>query len=279
MGRYLSIVILLVLALAAAWYWSVQRDQREISEATVLPPVEPSPEPDEPEIRYPIENIPRPTPEPTGAEVEPEPPLPPLTESDEEVLDEAEALVGPDPVEQYVVQEMVVSRLVATVDSLTSARVAPIMLPFQSVPGRFQVIGEGDELAISPGNAERYQPYVDLLLEADTDRVLALYRRYYPLFQEAYRGLGYPDAYFNDRLVSVIDHLLQTPEPRGVLELRQNEAVYEFKDEALESLSAGQKMLLRLGYENQRAVKERLREFRAALASAPPGTPSEPLGD
>ena len=39
-----------------------------------------------------------------------------------------------------------------------------------------------------------------------------VYERLYPLFQQAYEDLGYPGKYFNDRLVEVIDHLLQTPE-------------------------------------------------------------------
>ena len=38
-----------------------------------------------------------------------------------------------------------------------------------------------------------------------------MYKQYYPLFQQAYVDLGYPEGYFNDRLVEVIDHLLATP--------------------------------------------------------------------
>ena len=49
----------------------------------------------------------------------------------------------------------------------------------------------------------------------DTGRLAALYVRFYPLFQQAYRDLGYPNGYFNDRLVEVIDHLLVTPEIAG----------------------------------------------------------------
>ena len=90
------------------------------------------------------------------------------------------------------------------------------------------------------------------------------------LFQEAYEAQGYPDGYFNDRLVEVIDHLLATPEPRGMLELVQNEANYEYVDEELEALSAGQKALLRLSPEGRQAVKDRMRALRGALAGGPP---------
>jgi hypothetical protein len=271
MARYLTIVVLLVLGAAAAWYWSVQRDQQEIREATVLPPPTVAPEP---EIRHPVENIQAPPIPEAEPEAEPKPlpePLAPLAESDSVMRAEAEELLGPGPVEEYLVKEMLVSRLVATVDSLTSARVAPLMLPFKPVPGRFLVLEAEDELVVSPANAERYQPYLDALLALESEQLVPPYLRYYPWFQEAYEQLGYPEGYFNDRLVAVIDHLLATPEPRGLLPVRQNEAVYEYEDEALESLSAGQKMLLRLGYENQRAVKDRLRRFRAAITGSPPG--------
>jgi len=36
--------------------------------------------------------------------------------------------------------------------------------------------------------------------------------RLYPLLQRVYVELGHPDQYFNDRVVEVIDHLLETPE-------------------------------------------------------------------
>ena len=41
---------------------------------------------------------------------------------------------------------------------------------------------------------------------------------------------------------------------------------YEFVDPALESLSAGQKMMIRTGLVNERRLKTRLREFRGQIA-------------
>ncbi|HQU43635.1 MAG TPA: DUF3014 domain-containing protein, partial [Pirellulales bacterium] len=42
--------------------------------------------------------------------------------------------------------------------------------------------------------------------------------------------------YFNDRLVSVIDHLLAAPEPAGPVALVQPKIIYKFADPQLESL-------------------------------------------
>jgi len=35
----------------------------------------------------------------------------------------------------------------------------------------------------------------------DAKKLVSVYVHLYPLFQQAYVGLGYPDGYFNDRLV------------------------------------------------------------------------------
>ncbi len=70
-------------------------------------------------------------------------------------------------------------------------------------------------------------------------------------FSRSYEDLGYPGQYFNDRLVEVIDHLLQTPDLRGPIELKQGRVFYEYADPALESRSAGQKLLMRMGGDNR----------------------------
>ena len=46
-------------------------------------------------------------------------------------------------------------------------------------------------------------------------QVASLYLHFYPLFQQAYQSLGYPNGYFNDRLVATIDNLLAAPDVSG----------------------------------------------------------------
>jgi hypothetical protein len=89
----------------------------------------------------------------------------------------------------------------------------------------------------------------------------------YPLFQQAFVELGYPDGYFNDRLIEVIDHLLEAPEPKGPVKLVSPKVLYEFADPELERLSSGQKMMIRVGPENEARLKAKLREIRAAVAA------------
>lgn len=262
-------IVIVLLAALAAWYLSVREDQAEIEQAEVVPaPAEEAPP--APEPRFPVEDIavPEPvtetTPEPAPAPA-PEP-LPTLAESDPEVLEAAEAL-SPE-LEALLIPEFVISRLVATIDALDGRRVAPPMRPATSVPGRFLVLQSGDEAVISPENAQRYRPMVAALESLETKELVALYVRYYPLLQQAYLGLGEGDERFNDRVVEIIDLLLATPEPVGMIEVVQNEAVWEFKDPELEALAVGQKALLRLSPEDRRTVKGKLRELRDALTGA-----------
>jgi hypothetical protein len=103
----------------------------------------------------------------------------------------------------------------------------------------------------------------------DMQRLAALYVRFYPLFQQAYRDLGNPDGYFNDRLVEVIDHLLATPAVDGPIRLVRPKVMYEFADPRLQALSSGQKLLLRLSPAQRRTVLAQLRALRTAVARAP----------
>jgi hypothetical protein len=261
-------IVILVLAAAAAWYLSVRQDQAQVDQAVVTPPpVAAAPEPE----RYPVEEIRTPSPEPDPSDFDSEStdtpapePLPALSESDPEVLAQAAALSP--ALESLLIPEFVLSRVVATVDALDGRRVAPPMRPTTSVPGRFRVLEAGDDAVISPENAERYAPFVAVIENLDTDQLVALYLRYYPLLQEAYTDLDKDDDRFNDRVVEILDLLLATPEPVGLIEVKQNEAVYEFVDPELESLAVGQKALLRLSQEQRQVVKDRLRALRSALA-------------
>ena len=123
-----------------------------------------------------------------------------------------------------------------------------------------------------------HAPCVLFAESVDSAKAAALYLKLYPLFQQAYEELGYPGRYFNDRLVAVIDHLLQAPEPAGPLRVKLTEVKgavpsaqpwtrYEFADPQLEALSAGQKLLVRMGLANERRLKVKLRELRGLVAS------------
>jgi hypothetical protein len=198
---------------------------------------------------------------------EPGKPLPSLKESDGPVAAALAALVGQDAFGRFFVPENLIRNIVATVDNLPREQVSQRVSPLRPVAGVLATNGKDASLTLAPANASRYALQMRLVETVPTESIVAFYRRHYPLFQQAYVELGYPDGYFNDRLIEVIDHLLATPEPAGAIRLAQPKVLYEFADPALEELSAGQKMMLRLGRQNRDAVKAKLREIRAAIVA------------
>ena len=192
-----------------------------------------------------------------------------LADSDAAVSAALGHLLGDERLRKWFQTDAVVRRFVATVDNLPRQTVAMKVRSLQPVPGRFQVVRDGDVITLGAGNAARYTPYVQALERVDARQLAGVYLRFYPLFQQAYEELGYPGAYFNDRLVHTIDHLLATPEIAGNLALRQPKVQFEFADPALETLSAGQKAMLRMGPDNARRVKARLRALRAEITAKP----------
>jgi hypothetical protein len=195
---------------------------------------------------------------------------PPLEASDQPLFDALAGLAGKAPVEQYVIPQDLVRHFVVTIDNLPTEKVAERVRPMKAVPGKFAVSGPDDAPTLDAANYARYEPLVKTLQATDTGQLVALYQRYYPLFQQVYEGLGHPPQYFNDRVVEVIDHLLATPDVRGPIGLVQPSVQYKYADPKLEALSAGQKALIRMGSANATAIKEKLRALRAALVAQKP---------
>jgi hypothetical protein len=214
------------------------------------------PEEETPAIEHPVE------------EAQPAQPLPALDESDGVVARAIAALVGDRQFGALFASESIVRHVVATVDNLPRQQAPVKMWPVRPVGSWLDTTTAGDDLFVGRKNAARYAPYVQLVKAIDAQKLAAVYRRHYPLFQQAYRDLGFPKAYFNDRLVAAIDDLLATPEPKEPLRLVQAKVRYEFADPDLERRSAGQKIMLRIGTENAGVVKAKLREFRQFVAKS-----------
>jgi hypothetical protein len=269
MSKRLQSILLLILGIAIAgavmWWFSTQapRPGAEV-------PVAPAPQPPasssvvaaEPAIQHPVE--------------EAEPPLG-AAEVDRALAD----LLGRKAVTTFLQAGDFPRRFVATVDNFGRAHAPASLWPVNPTGGRFTVEEREGGPVIAAGNAARYMPFVRLAESIDAARAARLYARMYPLLQRAYQELGYPKRYFNDRLVAVIDQLLATPvveypvqvrlvEVKGPIASERPWVRYEYADPALESLTAGQKILVRVGAANARRLKAKLAEVRAQLAKDAP---------
>ncbi|MGG6343849.1 DUF3014 domain-containing protein [Stenotrophomonas indicatrix] len=212
-------------------------------------------EPAPPPIRHPLD-----------AEAAADPALPKLADSDAVAWSALSELFQGEGALTALLRDHLIQRLVTQVDNLDKASVPPTALAARPLPGSLQVEqGEGGE-RIAAANAARYAPYVQAFTAIDPAAAAVTYKRFYPLIQQAYVDLGKPDGYFNDRLVSVIDHLLDTPElAQAPLVERDERGRYRFVDATLQSRSIGQKALLRMDAAQARAVKQQLRAIRAAI--------------
>ena len=249
-------VILLGLAVFAFFLWQ----QGPTYQPPALAPADvPSPPVaiTEPAIQYPVpENL--------------EKPLPPLQQSDSEALAALADLFGAKAVKQFFLPQEVIRRFVVTMDSLPRDVISAQLQPTKRVGGRLRTDGKSGTLTLAQANFQRYTPFISLAERVDTKIFLAAYTGFYPLFQQAYRDMGYPNGYFNDRFVAVIDHMLKAPQSEGPIVLIQPHIFYKFEDSKLESLSAGHKLMLRIGNENAARIKEKLREIRSELVSFAP---------
>lgn len=250
------------LSVGAILYFG-QRDKAAAPEpvATELPA--PPPVAEEPPIKHPV------------PEAERKEPLPSLADSDKPMQGALVDLLGQDPVQRFVVPESLVRHFVVTIDNLPEQKVAQRLRPLRPVPGTFAVGGTEEQPVLDPTNYARYEPLMQLLRNTSTPRLIETYTRYYPLFQDAYADLGHPPQYFNDRLIEVIDHLLATPDVPGPIALSRPGVLYEYADPSIESLSAGQKLLIRMGGQNAAQVKDKLRELRVALVASPRSQPAQ----
>jgi flagellar basal body-associated protein FliL len=239
---------------AAAYYYSQQKTQTKAAAVPATSPAAPAQQAADAAIRHPLDA--------KGGDAA----LPGLDNSDAMMRDALAGLLGRKSFDELVYPAQLVRRIVATVDNLPRETAPRRVMPVQPVPGAFSALPAGDEATIAPDNSARYAPYVRVFESLDSRALVQGYIRAYPLFPRAYEELGYPNRYFNDRLVQAIDDMLAAPELSAPVHLIRPKVLYQYADPDLETRSAGQKIVIRMGSENAAKVKAKLREIRAQLS-------------
>ncbi|OGS97697.1 MAG: hypothetical protein A3H31_12225 [Gallionellales bacterium RIFCSPLOWO2_02_FULL_57_47] len=244
-------VVVIIGGLAAYLYWP--QPEPEPVQVQAPPPPPPPPEPEVPEV------VEAPPAAPAA------PALPALSDSDKFVLDALAGLVGNKSLMKVFHTERIINNFVATIDNLPGRRAPMRVMPVERAQGSFVTAGTESDLTISPMNAERYTPYVKIAAAVDAKKLVELYVRLYPLFQESYEKLGYPKKYFNNRLIVVLDDLLAAPDIKAQIKLVQPNVFYLYADPDLEKRSIGQRILIRVGNKNEAIIKAKLREIKQQL--------------
>jgi Protein of unknown function (DUF3014) len=267
-GRPFVLLAVLLLGAAAAWWWWKSQVPEGAQAAAPAAASAPSPVVAAPaSAPAPVVTAPQP---PTMAP-EPEPKAGAVVlSSDADIRTALTDLLSAKTVSTWLQLDEFPRRVVSTVDNLAREHAALRLWPVFPTVGRFSVNDDQGRKTVHPDNVKRYAPMVQAFESIDNAAVAALYVRMLPTLQRAYVDLGFPQRRFHTRLLEVIDHLLAAPAPnetqvRGEVPSTRPWVRYEFADPALESASAGHKMMLRMGAAHQRRVKTKLKALRAAL--------------
>ena len=275
MNKAVTVGIVVWLGVMAAGWWWYQQQRAPAPNQTVAEP-SPAPAPEAqtetvPPVRYPV-----PQPERPPIDVDdgapapaPRPALPSLADSDAPLQKRLAQANGEPPFTALLSPKRLIEKAVISVHSLDRRTVPAKFRPLAAIPGRFVAETRGEQLLLGRANFARYEHAVAAFEALDTDALVATYLHFYPRFQQAFDTVSERrGAYFNDRLIQIIDHLLQAPSVDGPIRLKRPKVLYQFEDPALEALSPGQKAMLRIGPQNAERVKAKLREIRAALIAA-----------
>lgn len=259
------LVILVALAVAAVIFWYARTETAVMPELVPLTQPVVIPEPDlatyQPEAPIVYE---------APVPVVPVEPLPGLNESDASVLAALQGLSTQTL--KFAVPKEIIRKFVRAINAIEEGKVVHEYRPIISPANAFVAESLGAATASQPEqyrltaeNFRRYDDYVTLLAMLDTDAVLALYHRFYPLLEEAYAEMGVKKGNFHSVFVGAIDNLLMAPIVEGELLLVRPKVFYQYADPELEKLPPTHKLLLRMGPENTRSIQTSLKKLRIKL--------------
>ena len=157
-----------------------------------------------------------------------------------------------------------VRRFVAAVDNIANGLSPRAQVDSFSPRGAFKVARRDGKYIIDSSSYYRYDPVADIFISLDVRAAARLYVSLKPLFQEAYRELGYPDEDFHATLTLAVVELLATPVVEDRVVLEKKVASYAIADADLEGLSQAQKHLFRMGPENVQVIQTKLRALAIA---------------
>ena len=190
--------------------------------------------------------------------------LPPLPDSDQLLRDLVGQLSGDQLLARLVGTRELARAITLAVVQIGDGRtpVAPLTVLRPSV--RLD-IGPGATGKVDVANFQRWEGAVRALQSIPVRDAAKVYVNVKPLFDEAYRELGYPEGDFDVAVVKAIRMLNATPEVTGDLVLLRREGYFEHDNPALRALPPVQKQMILIGPENRKRVLSWLRQFAAEL--------------
>ena len=172
---------------------------------------------------------------------------------------------------------LVIRQLVAATQLVAEGNSPRAAVPFIFIAGPFAVREElakkkkskskipppprEERLFISTPSFARYDGITATFASIDAAAAGEAWAKLEPFCDVAFGEISRPGTRFHDTLRTALAKLLAVQVPEGELEVVPKGAVYAFKDPQLESLTAAQKHLVRMGAKNAQLIQEQLRQF------------------
>lgn len=276
-----GVVILLVIVLAVAFLWP---EEKTPEPAVVSAPVAVVPDPIVPEVSEPqVEEV------MIEEEFTVAAPIPEANVEDlvvEEVFIEPEVIAEPEVLDMsdqaikqalittlespilstLVVNESIIANMVASVVNTADGKLPENVSVLTAPQNEFSVFAQGDNQFITPESFTRYNVYAQTFADIKTDSLLRLLTDYNDEITTQFEQITPPNSDFNTTLIGAINELLDTPTVSLPIAVESDSVMYRFVNPQLEALSPAQKQLVRMGPDNMRVVKRKLRELRDALS-------------
>lgn len=185
--------------------------------------------------------------------------LPPLDGSDELVRRLVADISSRPELARWLATDDLARRFVAAVDNVAEgASPRPHLAAIE--PDEPFTAGEaGGRAWMDEDSYRRYDTLTAVVGSLDVEGTAQLYRALRPLFDDAYRELGYPEGRFEESARRAVATVLGVPRIEGPIELERKVMSYRYADPRLEALSDAEKQLLRLGPRNLTIVQEKVR--------------------
>ena len=267
-----AVVIVILLAL-----WMLFKPASETAPEIIIPAPVPAEVVVEPIMPMPVDEPKSEQITVAEPEIEPEPvvtvpasePLPALEASDPVLKQDVLKLNWQPGLAGLINTKQMIRNLVITVDNLAQKQLVakhPVVVPLDQP---FVTIADpaSQTYQIDPASYQRYEPYIRLLESADPQQLLAVFKRYQPLFEQVFGELGYPELTFQQRLQQALASFLAIGPMSVDTTLVRKSVAYTYADPAVESLSDLEKQVIRLGPDNHQRLRAVAKNYLALLES------------
>lgn len=165
---------------------------------------------------------------------------------------------------QWLLPQQQIRKWVATIDMMADGRY-PRKYPAINFPlGKFAVEKKDGSLHQVSSNFKRADLLITTLTKIEPQQLADYYQQWQPIIEKAYKEQGKRDQ-FTDRVAQAIETIIALePLPENAA-LKQPHVFYTYADPALEQRSDLEKLIWRLGPDNQQALQAYLKQLKPLL--------------